>query len=57
MTGVLGLIDRRFKATDWRDGSIIIPTPLGLAAGGGGWWAYRFSIHRIAKKGFSVSYR
>lgn len=36
MTGVLGLIDRRFKATDWRDGSIIIPTPLGLAGGGGG---------------------
>lgn len=44
MTGVLGLIDRRFKATDWRDGSIIIPTPLGLAGGGGGWWAYNTCV-------------
>lgn len=38
MTVVLSLIDRRSKATDWRDGSIIIPTPLGLADSGGGWW-------------------
>lgn len=53
MTGVLGLIDRRFKATDWRDGSIIIPTTLGLAGGGVDWmkwWAYNFIT--IGKKEF-----